>query len=96
MINAWASLGSHLIALRAALAESEKQARKTPPRTLAKERDRVQAAREELPRLRQSINETERMRFSLRWTLEIAGAFGGSDAPPSIVDAMGGQRERRP
>ncbi len=87
MINAWASLGAHAISLRAALADAEKQARKTPPRTLVKERERVQAARDALPALRQTITETERMRFSLRWTLEIDGAFG-RQAPMSVVETL--------
>ena len=51
MINRRASLGNRLVQLRDQIPEVEKQAKKTPPKTLAKEWAKVKAAQALLPAL---------------------------------------------
>lgn len=48
IINRRAATGAEVVALRARIPELEKQARKTPPKTLVAERAKVEAAKEAL------------------------------------------------
>ena len=65
-INERATLGARIVELRASLEALEKTARKTPPRTLAVERKRVEAAREFAPLMRIELERVTREWFALR------------------------------
>lgn len=59
MINHRASLGSRIVSLKEQIPSLEKEARKTPPKTLLKEREKVAAAKVQLERLKEELPKLE-------------------------------------
>jgi len=55
LINRAAWLGSQIVQMRERIPELEKLARKTPPKTLKSEWEKVQKAKEQLPIARQQL-----------------------------------------
>lgn len=58
-INRRALLGSQIVQLKTNIPEVEKLSRKTPPKTLKKEWEKVHAAIELLPKLQKKLSEME-------------------------------------
>lgn len=56
VINRWAYCGAQIVSLQERIPELEKQARKTPPKTLVQEWEKVKLAQEYLPKLRASLD----------------------------------------
>ncbi len=76
LINRRASLGSQIVALKEQIPELEKTTRKTPPKTLKQEWEKVEAAKKMLPLLKKRLEDLSLEEKGLGVRLTQTGAYG--------------------